>query len=526
MSKIVEFTLSYQEELGSYLEKKYSHYPHRRLLRKSMDARGAQKGKIPKIHYKVELSTKPFSPYIFEKKQGPTGEKKLVNIIGAGPAGLFCALELIQRGIPCRLFERGKPAYERMKDIALHWRYGQFNPESNVCFGEGGAGLFSDGKLITRIKSPFIEQVMKTLVFFGAPEEVAFVSNPHLGSNKIRGIIGRISHYLQQNGCEIFYQSKVEKLLFQDNKVCGVKLSSGKEFPSDCTVLAMGHSADELYFHLQEQKVAMRAKDFAVGVRIEHPRPYINKIQYGDFALTDPHKQLGAARYRLTYHHKESDRGSYSFCMCPGGYVLSSGTRADGIVTNGMSNFAQNSPWSNSALVVSVREGEDFHAQQNVLAGLAYQRGIEKKAALASKTQASGREIPALTLKEFLSGQLEKTPLPKNSCPSGVFRSNIKKFFPPALETHLLRALEEFEKKLKGFVLPEALLFAPETRTSAPVQILREKNSLESLSHQFLYPCGEGAGHAGGITSAAVDGICVAEAIHKKYLEPIPKPRS
>jgi uncharacterized FAD-dependent dehydrogenase len=255
----------------------------------------------------------------------------------------------------------------------------------------------------------------------------------------------------------------------------------------------------------------MKQKDFAIGVRIEHPRVHIDQIQYGAFKGPE----LGAARYRLSHEDPKSKRGTYSFCMCPGGYVLSSGTEADGIVVNGMSNFSRGSHWSNSALVVGVRAGIDFSGDK-LLAGLDFQHSIEHKAFLASKENATGRELPAETLKEFLSQKLSKSPLPKSSTPSGLVKTSIRQILPEFVTQHLEKALLTFDENLKGFISENALLIAPETRTSAALTILRNKETLESESHAGLYPCGEGAGHAGGITSAAVDGVKVAMSILKK----------
>jgi hypothetical protein len=276
-------------------------------------------------------------------------------------------------------------------------------------------------------------------------------------------------------------------------------------------VLATGHSAQDLYQHLADIKVQMKAKDFAVGVRIEHPRRYIDSLQHGSYCEAP---EMGSARYRLSWHDKWTDHGVYSFCMCPGGYVLSSGTEENGIVVNGMSNYARNSPWSNAALVVSVKSEIDL-PEKDLMAGLRFQHDIEQKAFALSKKHATGRELPAMTIKEFMTGKLTNKPLPVTSSPSGVFKADIREIFPDFIVQHLKKGLEEFNKDLPGFIYEEGLLIAPETRTSAPLTILRDKESLVSLSHKGLYPCGEGAGYAGGITSAAVDGVKIALSILK-----------
>ncbi len=347
---------------------------------------------------------------------------------------------------------------------------------------------------------------------FGAPPETAYESNPHLGSNKIRAIINQISDWLRLNHCDIRYNAKVSKILTKEGKTIGVKLENGEELFSDHVILATGHSAQDLYHHLADIKVSMKQKDFAVGVRVEHPRRYIDSLQHGKFS-TAP--EMGSARYKLTWHDKWTDHGVYSFCMCPGGYVLSSGTEKDGLVVNGMSNYARNSPWSNAALVVSVKSENDIE-EKDLMSGLRFQHDIEKKAFELSKKYATGRELPAMTIKEFMTGKLTDKPLPKTSSPSGVFKADIREIFPDFIVEHLKKGLEEFNRDLPGFISDDGLLIAPETRTSAPLTILRDKETLISVSHQGLYPCGEGAGYAGGITSAAVDGVKIALSILKQ----------
>jgi uncharacterized FAD-dependent dehydrogenase len=515
MSKKIQLTLSYDEDLESSLITRFPGMLDYRILNQALDARGASRGKTPRYNYTIEIiqNGEKFSGEKEEfTKLKPFDQRPI--IIGAGPGGLFCALRLAEYGIPSLVIERGERAHDRMKHIAAHWRHGKFNPESNVCYGEGGAGLFSDGKLITRVKSPYVQYVMNKLVEFGAPKETAYLSNPHLGSNKIRLLINKISDNLKEKGCQVLYNSRMAKLLTDPespSKIIGVELESGEKIFSPHVILATGHSAGEVYRHLEEIGVAMAPKDFAVGVRIEHSRKIIDRLQYGDFVGAE----LGAARYRLSYHDEASERGTYSFCMCPGGYVLSSGTDQDGLVVNGMSNYARNSPWSNAALVVSVKAGRDFDASENVLAGLQFQRDIEKRAFNFSIQNATGKEAPAQSLKDFLSNT-RSGQLPKTSCPSGIVSSSLHEILPDFISKHISHALTEFESNLKGFVTDQALLLAPETRTSAPVTILRNRDSLESESHSGLYPCGEGAGHAGGITSAAVDGIKIAMSLLQK----------
>ncbi len=510
MPKKYQFELPFDVDLEKFVKKTYPEIREYRTVSKSLDARGAPRGKKPIYHYILDALVSKEDKFPgaqhFPKLKGI---KTKPIIIGAGPGGLFCAVRLAEYGIPSLVIERGDDASKRMLHIAKFWRYGELDPETNVCYGEGGAGLFSDGKLITRIKSNLVGYVMEKFVAFGAPPETAYVSNPHLGSNKIRTIITQISNWLRDQNCEIRYNTRVDKILTDGPKVIGVELSSGEKIYSDHVVLATGHSAQDLYHHLEEIQVAMKPKDFAVGVRVEHPRRYIDSLQHGSFCAAP---EMGSARYRLSWHDKWTDRGVYSFCMCPGGYVLSSGTEKNGIVVNGMSNYARNSPWSNAALVVSVKAERDLKSS-GLMAGLNFQHEIEQKAFELSKKYATGRELPAMTIKEFMTGKLDDKPLPKTSSPSGIFKADIRQIFPDFVVEHLRKGLKEFDSDLPGFIYEEGLLIAPETRTSAPLTIIRDKKTLISASHQGLYPCGEGAGYAGGITSAAVDGVKCALSI-------------
>lgn len=518
MPKKYQFELPYDVDLEKHVKKVYPEIREYRTISKSLDARGAPRGKKPIFHYILDalVSDNDRFPGHETFPQLKALSKKPI-IIGAGPGGLFCAVRLAEYGIPSIVIERGDEAGKRMLHIAKFWRYGEMDPETNVCYGEGGAGLFSDGKLITRIKSPLVQYVMEKFVDFGAPPDTAYVSNPHLGSNKIRTIISQISNWLRSKNCEIKYNARVEELLTEEGKVVGVKLSNGETLYSDHVVLATGHSASELYEHLEKINVAMKPKDFAIGVRVEHPRRYIDSLQHGKFRESE---ELGSARYRLSWHDKWTDRGVYSFCMCPGGYVLSSGTEKNGIVVNGMSNYARNSPWSNAALVVSVKASKDLK-DDSLMAGLKFQHEIENKAFELSKKYATGRELPAMTIKEFMDGKLNDKPLPKTSSPSGIFKADIRQIFPQFVIEHLRKGLSEFNTDLPGFVYEEGLLIAPETRTSSPLTILRDKQTLLSTSHKGLYPCGEGAGYAGGITSAAVDGVkCALSILEQEGLLP------
>ncbi len=493
------------EEQLQWLDPGYGTY---RILKKSIDARQ----QTPYWIYRVETykpNETPINPtYLVEKVKKTPSQKPL--IIGAGPAGLFAALRLLERGIPCILFEQGSSASERMKSIAAYWRYGKLNPTNNVCFGEGGAGLYSDGKLITRIKSPYIPYVLNRLVKFGAPEEIEYLSNPHVGSDKIRKVIPPMREFLRQNGCEIFFDTKVEKVLFKENKVSGVLLADGVIVSSNKVILATGHSSAGILENLFTDSVEVEGKSFAVGLRIEHPQNEINQIQYKAYAN---HPSLGAANYRLASHDKKTGIGVYSFCMCPGGYVISSGTDKEGVVSNGMSNYKRNSPFANAAIVVSIDHQQSFG--RDIFAGLKFRKELEERAKALVTSKGGDKQLPTQSVFGFLENK-EVSLLP-SSTPSGCSSARLDSLFPQKISRKLGEALEKFNLSMPGFISPQAQLLGIETRTSCPIRIVRNPESLESISHQGLYPAGEGAGYAGGITSAAVDGVRIAEAISLHY---------
>lgn len=492
------------EEQLQWLDPGFGTY---RVLKKSIDARQ----KIPHWVYKVETytpqETPPAPDYSVERVKRPPSQKPI--IIGAGPAGLFAALRLVERGIPCLLLEQGSAATERMKHIAAYWRYGKLNATNNVCFGEGGAGLYSDGKLITRIKSPFIPYVLNRLVKFGAPEEIEYLSNPHVGSDKIRKVIPPMREFLRANGCEIHFDTKVEKVIFEGTKVSGVLLEGGVRLLSNRVILATGHSSVPIIERLFQDSVAIEGKSFAVGLRIEHPQSEINRIQYKAYAN---HPALGAANYRLANHDKKTGIGVYSFCMCPGGYVISSGTETDGVVSNGMSNYRRNSPFANAAIVVSLDHHKSFG--NDIFAGLKFRKELEMRAQSEVATRGGTKQLPTQTVLGFLNSK--EQPLIASSTPSGSISARLDLLLPETLKKKLAEALEKFNRSMPGFISPQAQLLGVETRTSCPIRILRDPKTLQSTSHSGLYPAGEGAGYAGGITSAAVDGVNIAESIFQE----------
>lgn len=505
MKTLNDINLGLDESLEEKLELLSPGFKSYRILRKSVDARSRVphwvmslevfgEGEIPPVE------TYPVEPLTVSKNLLP------VLIIGAGPAGLFAALRLTERGIPCKLIEQGSKAAERMKAIAKYWRYGTLDPRSNVCFGEGGAGLYSDGKLITRIKSPYIPYVLQRLVKFGAPEEIQYLANPHVGSDKIRKVIVPLREFLQKSGCEVLFDTKMKSLIFEGTKVTGVKLEDGRTLLGSSVILATGHSAEDILEHLKEEGVALEGKSFAVGLRIEHPQKLIDEMQYRDFAGD---KRLGAANYRLADHDHKTGVGVYSFCMCPGGYVIASSTSSEGIVSNGMSNYSRNSPYANAAVVVSI--DHEKHFGKDVFGGMKFRLELEK-AALAQVLAAGGkREFPAQRVVDFLSGK--SSSLLPFSTPSGAVPTRLDALLPETVKKRMQESLVRFQRKMPGFVSEHAQFFGVETRTSCPVRVVRDTETLESVSHAGLYPTGEGAGYAGGITSAAVDGVRVAEAI-------------
>lgn len=512
MSQIFKnLVVEIEDDLDEKLQLLVPNFSEYRIQRKSVDARGK-----PHFVYTVEVfehgeKAPPVSEEHFQIQKIKFSSQPPI-IIGAGPAGLFAALRLVESGIKCRLFEQGADAKTRVLHINQHWRYGKFNSRSNVCFGEGGAGLYSDGKLITRIKSPHIPYILNRLVKFGAPAEIEYLANPHVGSDKIRRLIPKIREFLIANGCEIFLNSKVSSLLHKNGKqIHGVKLDDGREFESDHTILATGHSAEDIFSHLKDIGVFMEGKSFAMGLRIEHPQKLINKIQYREFA---ENIKLGAANYRLAHHDHKTGIGVYSFCMCPGGYVISSISDENTAVCNGMSNFARNGNFANAAIVVSI--DHETHFGKDVFGGLTYRRELETKSFNFVKEKGNPKTIPVQSTVDFIRGK-ESTDT-KTSSPSGVTPTRLDKILPGFMREKIIEGLEKFETQMPGFLSTDSQLHGIESRTSCPIRITRDKTSLQSLSHKGLYPVGEGAGYAGGITSAAVDGVRAAEAIVSQFL--------
>lgn len=438
-------------------------------------------------------------------------EKRIV-IVGAGPAGLLCAYFLAFCGYKPILIERGGPMMERMQKVAHFWKSGELDPQTNVSFGEGGAGTFSDGKLNTGVKDKTGKRkfILDTFIAHGAPEEIRYQAKPHIGTDKLRGVIQSMREEMEELGVTYYFHTQFMEIEKANGKVEGVvvKDESGqqKEIPCDACVLAIGHSARDTFQALKEQNIPMEAKPFAVGVRVEHRQDTINLSQYG--TLDD---RLPAADYKLTGRTSD-DRGVYSFCMCPGGYVVNASSEPGFTVVNGMSNHGRDSENANSAIVVSVTP-EDYPGD-DVLAGVEFQRALEKK------TFELGRgKIPVQRLEDFCTNRKTEEFGKVHPCTKGeVVKENLKNILPPAISNGIMEGMKQFGRKIKGFDDGDTLLLGTETRTSSPVRILREDTFMSPVC-EGLYPCGEGAGYAGGIMSAAMDGLRVALAIARERKE-------
>ncbi len=430
-------------------------------------------------------------------------------VIGAGPGGLFAAYWLALHGVRAVLLEQGEPMAERVVTMARFMRHGELNERSNLGFGAGGAGAYSDGKLLTRIRSRHIPFVMRTFVRFGAPPEIVHLANPHLGSNRIRRVIDRFIAHLADLGVELRFRTRVASLVLRGGEVAGVQLESGEEVSAGQVLLAAGHSARALYDELLRLGIGLEFKPFAAGARLEHPAARIAEIQFGAAA---GHPALGAAHYRLahTWHEAGTARALYSFCMCAGGHVLNAATERTGVVSNGMSNWGERGRFSNAAFVVNV--GADDVPGGDVLRGAAWQRELEEAAARAANPNGGCHALPGQHLVDFLERRPPRR-LPETSCPNPVRPAPLHELLPGFVVDAMSRGFARFARQMRGLLSSEAVLMGVETRTSAPVRIVRDPGTRQSAGAAGLYPVGEGAGYAGGITSAAVDGIDSAQAL-------------
>lgn len=440
----------------------------------------------------------PNEEYLFPPKK----EIDQPIIIGCGPAGLFCAYILSEQGYNPIIYERGEKVEDRVKTIEEFWNTNKLNINSNIQFGEGGAGTFSDGKLNTLTKDKFNRQkkVFEIFIENGAPEEIMYINNPHIGTDILRTVIINMRNKIISNGGKINYNSKLEDIIIENNEVQSI-IVNGETIPCKNLILAIGHSARDTFEMLSTKDLDMSAKPFAVGVRIEHPQKLINIHQYGE----KYYKDLPPASYKLTYQTKQN-RGVYSFCMCPGGYVVNASSEEGLLAVNGMSNHARDTENANSALVVTISP-DDFG--NNPLDGIKFQRELERKAYIEGN-----KLIPVQLYKDYKSNEKSTSINSINVITKGSYSlGNLNNIFPSYINESLKEAIEYFNTKIEGYSNPDAILLGVESRTSSPVRIPRDENGLSKI--KGLYPCGEGCGYAGGITTAAIDGLKTAENLIK-----------
>lgn len=477
-----------------------------RLIKRSIDARKR------KVVYRIKILA-----FIDEKGKGKdfypnlkdVNEGKQVVIIGAGPAGLFAGIRAIELGLKPIIFERGKNVKDRRRDLAAINKEQIVNPESNYCFGEGGAGTYSDGKLYTRSKKRGeVSKILETFVAYGAEKDILADAHPHIGTNKLPQIIVAMRDDIIKHGGEVHFESKITDIFISNNKVEGVEINNKRVLKTDNIILATGHSARDIYYMFNEKNIKIEFKPFALGVRIEHQQNLIDSLQYHCSINEGRGEFLPPSAYSLVAQVK--DRGVFSFCMCPGGIVAPCATNQEEVVTNGWSPSKRNNPYANSGIVTQVEENDvkDFK-QYGALKGLKFQESVEKACwEAAGKTQ----QVPAQRLVDFIQNKKSKD-LPKTSYIPGIVSTNLNDILPKFVSESLKHAFLQFDKKMTGYLTNEAVLHAPESRTSSPVRIPRDKETFEHIEVKGLYPCGEGAGYAGGIVSAAIDGQKCVEKI-------------
>ncbi len=479
------------------------------LLKKSLDARS----KFPQILLTANIFVdEPFQSRLpfQEAGQDVTVARKSVLIVGAGPAGLFAALSLIRSGIRPVILERGKDIRARRRDLASLNKQGIINPESNYCFGEGGAGTYSDGKLYTRsAKRGNIKRILELFVHFGADESILYEAHPHIGTNKLPGIITAMRDHIVEMGGEIHFNKKMIGWSEYHEKITELQTADGDRLRADAVILATGHSARDIFILLNQEKKQIYAKPFALGVRVEHPQELINSIQYHYVRETGPRVVgLPPASYQLV--HTENNCSVFSFCMCPGGIIAPAATNEGEIVVNGWSPSKRNNPFANSGIVVNIEEKDwTTWSKAGPLAAMHFQSSIEQK---AFSLGGGSFKAPAQRMTDFVKGKISSD-LPSCSYIPGLQSTNVPAVFPKPIGQALQHAFTSFGKKMNGYFTQEAVIVATESRTSSPVRIPRDEATLAHPQISNLFPCGEGAGYAGGIMSAAMDGERVAERI-------------
>lgn len=477
------------------------------ITRRSIDAR--QRNVVVNLTVKVHIDTVDEEAVAFVPVEyRPVAGTRQAIVVGAGPAGLFAALELIEAGIRPIVLERGKDVDSRRRDMVAINRTGTVDPDSNYCFGEGGAGAYSDGKLYTRSKKRGpVDKVLKILHQHGAQSEILVDAHPHIGTDRLPAVIKAIRETIIASGGEVHFGTKVTGLLMSDSRVNGVITAEGREWRGP-VILATGHSARDVYHMLADSGITIEPKGIAVGVRLEHPQELIDRIQY--HSPKGRGKYLPAAEYSMLT--RVDDRAVYSFCMCPGGYIIPAASAPGQLVVNGMSPANRGTRWANSGMVVEILPEDIPDAadpKENALKMMRFQEKIEN-----DFFEASGhtQQAPAQRMADFVEGRLSET-LPRSSYPPGLISARVDKLLPPGVSRRLREGFRVFGTKQRGFLTNEAVLIGDETRTSSPVRIPRDRETMRHIAVEGLYPCGEGAGYAGGIVSAAIDGMAVARAI-------------
>lgn len=481
--------------------------------RRSIDARGRN----PVVVIGATLYTGKDIPApetrIIDSYRNVSSSDKQVIIVGAGPAGYFSALELIERGIKPIVFDRGKDVRARRRDLRAIQQFGEVNPHSNYCFGEGGAGTYSDGKLYTRsVKRGDVRKPLRLLVEHGAKPDILLDTHPHIGSNKLPGVVSAIRDTILQFGGEVHFDSHVTGFIIDADglghkRMRGVIVNNEKEYTADAVILATGHSARDVFYLCKQSGVAIEAKPLAMGVRVEHQQALIDEIQYRQSPRDE---YLPASSYRLSA--QIDNRGVYSFCMCPGGLIVPSATSPGELVVNGMSMSKRDSAYANSGIVVEIsHEDLEPYSQHGEFSALEYQKDIEQSAFNAGIN--GSQKAPAQKLVDFVEGKLSDSLLPKTSYIPGLHSAPLNEVLPKPIANRLQRAFKEFGKKMRGYYTNDAIVVGVESRTSSPVKIPRKDDTLEHTEVERLFPCGEGAGYAGGIISAAMDGQRVAVAV-------------